>query len=66
MINGDKIRAGRTAQHMTQQQLADELHVTVQAVSQWENNKTQPDSDKHLHHANVPGLTTDDTLNETD
>ncbi len=65
MINGDKIRAGRTAQHMTQQQLADELHVTVQAVSQWENNKTQPDSDKLLHLARVLGITTDDLLDET-
>jgi len=64
MINGDKIRAGRTAQHMTQQQLADELHVTVQAVSQWENNKTQPDSDKLLHLARVLGITTDDLLDE--
>ena len=65
MINGDKIRAGRTAQHMTQQQLADELHVTVQAVSQWENNKTQPDSDKLLHLARVLGITADDLLDET-
>ena len=65
MINGDKIRAGRTAQHMTQQQLADELHVTVQAVSQWENNKTQPDSDKLLHLARILGITTDDLLDET-
>ena len=65
MINGDKIRAGRTAQHMTQQQLADELHVTVQAVSQWENNKTQPDSDKLLHLARVLGISTDDLLDET-
>ena len=65
MINGDKIRVGRTAQHMTQQQLADELHVTVQAVSQWENNKTQPDSDKLLHLARVLGITTDDLLDET-
>ena len=64
MINGDKIRAGRTAQHMTQRQLADELHVTVQAVSQWENNKTQPDSDKLLHLARVLGITTDDLLDE--
>ena len=64
MINGDKIRAGRTAQHMTQQQLADELHVTVQAVIQWENNKTQPDSDKLLHLARVLGITTDDLLDE--
>ena len=65
MINGDKIRAGRTAQHMTQQQLADELHVTVQAVSQWENNKTQPDSDKLLHLARILGITADDLLDET-
>ena len=65
MINGDKIRAGRTAQHMTQQQLADELHVTVQAVSQWENNKTQPDSDKLLHLARILGITTDNLLDET-
>lgn len=35
----------RKAQGKTQEQLADYLHVTRQAISNWENNKTQPDID---------------------
>lgn len=37
------LRRLRKANLMTQEQLAEELHVTRQAISNWENNKTQPD-----------------------
>lgn len=37
------LRRLRKANRMTQEQLAEELHVTRQAISNWENNKTQPD-----------------------
>lgn len=39
------LRRLRKANRMTQEQLAEELHVTRQAISNWENNKTQPDID---------------------
>ena len=42
---GNNIQKFRKAKNMTQDQLAEELSVTRQAVSNWENNKTQPDID---------------------
>ena len=45
-MRGHRIRQRREDLGMTQQELADKLLVTVQAVSQWENGKTQPDSDR--------------------
>ena len=44
MINVSKnIKKLRTAANLTQQELADRLHVTRQAVSSWEKGKNQPD-----------------------
>ena len=40
---GKNISKFRKEQDMTQDQLAERLHVTRQAVSNWENGKTQPD-----------------------
>jgi transcriptional regulator with XRE-family HTH domain len=40
---GEQIRTIRQKQNLTQAQLADQLHVTRQAVSNWENNKNLPD-----------------------
>ena len=40
---GKNISKFRKVQEMTQDQLAERLHVTRQAVSNWENGKTQPD-----------------------
>lgn len=37
------IRQLRKAKGISQEQLAEQLHVTRQAVSNWENGKTQPD-----------------------
>lgn len=37
------LRRLRKANGITQEQLAEELHITRQAISNWENNKTQPD-----------------------
>ncbi len=38
-----KIRELRVSKNLTQQQLADELHVTKQAISKWEKGKSIPD-----------------------
>jgi len=40
---GKHIRRIRTERHMTQEQLAEKLFVTRQAVSAWETGKAQPD-----------------------
>ena len=40
---GDMIRKYRTAQNMTQEEMAYRLGVTTPAVNKWENGKTLPD-----------------------
>ncbi len=40
---GDVIRTEREKKGMTQAVLAEKVHVTVQAVSGWENGKSIPD-----------------------
>ena len=42
---GKHIRQLRTARKLTQEELAEKLHVTRQAVSAWERDQTQPDLD---------------------
>ncbi|MCR5025525.1 MAG: helix-turn-helix domain-containing protein [Lachnospiraceae bacterium] len=42
---GKRIKTYREKADLTQKQLADELNISVQAVSQWENEKTSPDVD---------------------
>jgi transcriptional regulator with XRE-family HTH domain len=39
----NKIKELRISKNLTQQQLADELHVTKQAISKWERGKSVPD-----------------------
>ncbi len=64
MINGSKIRSSRENLKMTQQELADRMHVTVQAISQWENNRTQPDLDKITDLAKILRMTADELLGD--
>lgn len=40
---GEKLKRAREARGMTQQTLADQLYVTRQAVSRWENGARYPD-----------------------
>lgn len=40
---GKNIKAFREQKNLTQEQLAEQLNVTRQAVSSWETEKTQPD-----------------------
>lgn len=45
---GEMIRKLRTKNQLSQEDLAEKLHVTRQAISNWENGKTQPDADTLL------------------
>lgn len=40
------IRNIREKNNLTQEQLAERIHVTRQAVSRWENGETQPDTEQ--------------------
>jgi len=42
---GKNIKKNRVEKGITQEELAEQLHVTRQAVSNWEHGKTQPDVD---------------------
>ena len=43
MTLGQKIRMLRTEKGLTQKDLADQVHVTFQTVSKWENDENEPD-----------------------
>ncbi len=59
---GQYIRARRKAQGMTQQQLAQRMNVSFQAVSKWENGDALPDAALLLELADVLNTTTDKLL----
>ncbi len=40
---GENIKRLRERNHVTQEELAEKLFVTRQAISKWENGKTEPD-----------------------
>lgn len=42
---GDKIASYRQMQNMTQEDLAEKLGITPQAISKWERNQSMPDID---------------------
>lgn len=43
---GNHLKQLRKKLNLSQKNVADELHLTRQAISQWENNKTYPDVEK--------------------
>lgn len=49
----NSIKKLRQEKQLSQEQLAEQLHVTRQAVSNWENGKTQPDVDTLTQLASV-------------
>ena len=50
---GKMIKKIRTEKNITQEQLSEKLNITRQAVSNWENGKTQPDVDTIINISNV-------------
>ena len=45
MLFPEKLKAARTKAHLTQEQLAKELHISRQAVTKWETGNGNPDLD---------------------
>lgn len=63
---GDRIRAARNAKGLTQEQLAEKLNVTFQAVSNWENGNCLPDTDRLPDLAEQLDISLDILLTEED
>ena len=56
---GQTIRKLRKERNLTQEELAEQLNVTFQAVSKWENDTGMPDISQIVPLANVFGVSTD-------
>jgi transcriptional regulator with XRE-family HTH domain len=63
---GKKIAAARKAKNMAQNDLADQLSVSYQAVSNWERGQSVPDIDKYADLSQILDLSLDDLLNTAD
>lgn len=59
MTLGDKISKLRRENNYTQEQLADILGVSRQAISKWESNASYPETDKLIRMSRLFGCTTD-------
>ncbi|MBO5983268.1 MAG: helix-turn-helix transcriptional regulator [Clostridia bacterium] len=60
----EKIIKLRKKNGWSQEELADKLYVTRQAVSKWESGNSLPDVEKIVHMSKLFGVTTDYLLNE--
>lgn len=61
---GEKLQALRKQKELSQEQLAQELSVSRQAVSKWELNQSLPDTDKLILLSRRLGVSIDYLLNE--
>ena len=59
MTFGERLQALRQRAGMSQEQLAERLGVSRQAVSRWERDETMPETDKVIALADLFGVTTD-------
>ena len=69
MTIGQKLKSLRVKQGLTQKDLADQLHVTFQTVSKWENDENEPDISTlkelaKLYDCSVDYLLSEDELEE--
>lgn len=64
MSLGNKLAEARRAQNLTQEQLAEKLEVTRQAVSRWESGAAYPETDKIVRMAQILGVSCDYLLQE--
>ena len=66
MSLGDVIRSKREERDMTQQELADILHVTRQTVSRWESGSRCPDLFLSKKIADIFGISLDELVSSSD
>jgi len=61
---GEKIKEARSIKKMTQQELADLLHVSRSAISNWESERNYPDLDTLVQLSDILGISLDKLLRE--
>ncbi|MEY8662322.1 helix-turn-helix transcriptional regulator [Ligilactobacillus faecis] len=59
---GDKIKDRRLELRLTQDQVAQELYISRQTLSNWENNKTLPDIQSLISLSDLYGLSLDELI----
>ena len=64
MSLGNKLAEARKRQNLTQEQLADRLGVTRQAVSRWESDAAYPETDKIIRMAQILEVSCDYLLQD--
>ena len=64
MTMGEKILKLRKARNWNQEELADQIGVTRQAVSRWESDSAKPDADKIIAICDLFGISADYLLRE--
>lgn len=64
MALGEKIAARRRELGITQQEFAEQLYVTRQTVSRWEQNTASPDVETVVRIAEILGVTCDYLLRD--
>ena len=66
MTLGEKIQALRKQSGMSQEQLAERITISRQAISRWELNESIPDTDNIVQLSRIFGVSTDYLLKEGD
>ena len=64
MTLGQKLKNLRSEKGITQKELADQLHVTFQTVSKWENDENEPDISTLKELSKLYGCSIDNLVNE--
>ena len=64
MSFGNKLAEARRARNLTQEQLAEQLEVTRQAVSRWESDAAYPETDKIVRMARILEVSCDYLLQD--
>lgn len=58
----EQLKTLRQQHHLTQQALADDLHVSRQAISNWENDKNMPDIEVLIDLAQLFDISLDELI----
>lgn len=61
---GNEIKDKRLKLRLTQDQVSQELHISRQTLSNWENNKTLPDIQSLISLSNLYGISLDELIKE--